>query len=139
MHNMGRILRELCIKLTKRRTAICFEAYMKRIEKTKKQCKEGKQKVSRQRHTMNRFLHKGLPKSLPMYLNKIFFLHKIIQFLIRCVPIYKRISWNWDSTQLQALDFLPEKEKFKINKRTHKREKMMDTLSGILIGSTEIS
>ena len=60
--------------------------------------------------TMNRLLHKRLPKSLPMNLNKIFFLNKILQLLIWFVPIYKRVSWNWNSTQFEALEFLPEKE-----------------------------
>lgn len=47
--------------------------------------------------TINRLLHKWLPKTISMDLNKIFFFNKIIQLLVWFFPIYKGISRNRNS------------------------------------------
>ena len=55
--------------------------------------------------TINRFLHKRLPKPIPMNLNKILLLNKIIQLLIWLFSIDKGVSWDWDSILFKMLDF----------------------------------
>lgn len=79
------------------------------------------EKSRRRKHidrvTMNGFLHKRLPKSLPINLNKIFFLNEIIQVLIWLFSIYKCIPRNRNSIWFKTLEVSPD-EQIEIEKKT---------------------
>lgn len=52
---------------------------------------------------MNGLLHKRLPESMPVNLNIILLLDKIIQVLIREFSVNKGISWNRNSIHFKPL------------------------------------
>ena len=54
--------------------------------------------------TMNRLFHERFPETITMNLDKIFFLNKIVQFLIRYFPVYEGISWYRDFKPFKMLD-----------------------------------